>query len=1031
MPDFGLPPSRAETLTAAFYDWEQRGRGWYLWDNPVELEPPFAEFNPPSIGAAVDDVRQETIRSLIARNLQNLFGVAEHRSHIEVDETGSEENSSPRLEFPKRLPTELQVSIPYSERTIRDAAERLILSLPFGAGPVAFELIGTGRATTVQFATGPEDRAQLRSQLRSYYPQSVISDGDSHLIRSWRESDAGYSFVVDFGLSNEFVLSIQTFQGYDVDPLIGAVGAMDMIRESEVGVVQILFKPVRHDWTRVIIRALTDASGKPFFLDAPDLAKLGQQKVRRPLFAVVIRVGARASSLERSREIVRTIGGFIRQFSIPTQNEFIPLSNDEYDDEEHELNLLMRATCRSGMLLNMDELVGLVHLPSASVRSAKLVRTARKTKPAPAIAEGHALVLGENNHAGVSRRVTLSSEHRTRHMHIVGASGTGKSHLILNLLIQDIEAGRGVGVLDPHGDLVDRILSYIPRERLEDVILLDPADEDFPIGFNILSAHSTLEKQLISSDLVSVFRRLSTSWGDQMTSVLGNAIQAFLESDRGGTLADLRRFLVEKEFRRSFLPSVADPEVVYFWEKEFPLLSGRPQAPLLTRLDTFLRPRLIRNIVAQRENRIDVGRIMNEGKIFLGKLAQGAIGEENAYLLGTLLVSKFYQLALSRQERSEDDRKPFFLYIDEFHHFVTPTLATILSGARKYGLGLTLAHQDMRQLQSRDSELAAAVLTNPFTRICFRTGDADAQKLASGFSSFEAADLQNLGRGEAICRVERNEYDFSLDTLPLPHASVESGFAHPDDVSAISRETYGLPREAVERIVEHARQPQKSQRPTEQAYRENELTRPPTAEFVKVAEPAETRITPDLPRHPIDKAVPRQTKLGRGGRQHRYLQELIKRWADANGWRAAIEKPILDGLGSVDVALEHDLASVACEISITSTPDHELQNVQKCLAAEFGDVVVLSADDRVLKKARAYISDQLDDRDQKRVHFLAPEELFTFLAERSNPATEEFVGGYKVEVRLRTDDHKDEQVRRDAISQVIIDAMRRMSKGGE
>lgn len=200
---------------------------------------------------------------------------------------------------------------------------------------------------------------------------------------------------------------------------------------------------------------------------------------------------------------------------------------------------------------------------------------------------------------------------------------------------------------------------------------------------------------------------------------------------------------------------------------------------------------------------------------------------------------------------------------------------------------------------------------------------------------------------------------------------------------------------------------------------------------MKVTEPAETKITPDLPHHPIDKAAPKQTKLGRGGRQHRYLQELIKRWADANGWRASIEKTILDGLGSVDVALEHDLASVACEISITSTPDHELQNVQKCLAAEFGDVVVLSADERVLKKARTYISDQLDDRDKPRVHFLSPEELFAFLAQRSGPATEEFVGGYKVEVRLRTDDREDEQVRRDAISQVIVDAMRRMSKGGE
>ena len=299
------------------------------------------------------------------------------------------------------------------------------------------------------------------------------------------------------------------------------------------------------------------------------------------------------------------------------------------------------------MILGSDELVSLVHLPSSSVRSHKLVRETKKTKPAPRIVQNNEAILGVNYHEGRERIVSLSPEQRTRHTHIIGASGTGKSHLLLSLLIQDLRAGNGFAVLDPHGDLIDRLLPYIPESRFDDVILFDPADEQHPIGFNILQAHSTLEKQLLSSDLVAVFKRLSTSWGDQMTSVLGNAILAFLESEKGGTLADMRRFLVEKEFRRAFLKSVTDHEVLYYWKKEFPLLSGRPQAPLLTRLDTFLRPKLIRHIVAQKENKLDFGHIMNSGKILLAKLAQGAIGEENSYLLGSLLVSKFYQLALS------------------------------------------------------------------------------------------------------------------------------------------------------------------------------------------------------------------------------------------------------------------------------------------------------------------------------------------------------------------------------------------------
>jgi energy-coupling factor transporter ATP-binding protein EcfA2 len=291
------------------------------------------------------------------------------------------------------------------------------------------------------------------------------------------------------------------------------------------------------------------------------------------------------------------------------------------------------------MLLNCDELLSIAHLPSASARSAKLKREERRTKTPPALALGHALSLGENYHAGKSVQVTLGPNERVRHLHLIGASGSGKSTLLLNMIVQDIRNGEGSVVLDPHGDLIDQILGHVPEERVRDVVLLDPSDEGYPIGFNILSAHSELERNLLASDLVSVFRRLSTSFGDQMNTVLANAIMAFLESTEGGTLSDLRRFLVEREFRERFLATVRDPEIVYYWQKEFPLLTGKPQGPILTRLDTFLRPKMIRHMVSQKENRIDCGAIMNGRRILLVKLAQGLIGEENSYLLGTLIVS--------------------------------------------------------------------------------------------------------------------------------------------------------------------------------------------------------------------------------------------------------------------------------------------------------------------------------------------------------------------------------------------------------
>src|SRR5260221_9788171 len=202
------------------------------------------------------------------------------------------------------------------------------------------------------------------------------------------------------------------------------------------------------------------------------------------------------------------------------------------------------------MLLNADELIGFVHLPSSAVHSDRLLREIRRTKAAPTVVR-HAsgILLGNNIHAGETVEVKLTAEQRVRHTHIIGASGTGKSTLLFNLIRQDIENGEGVAVLDPHGDLVDRILGIIPPNRIEDVVLVDPSDEEYSVGFNILSAHSDLEKNLLASDLISVFQRLSTSWGDQMGSVLQNAILAFLECDQRGTIADLRRFLIEPPFR--------------------------------------------------------------------------------------------------------------------------------------------------------------------------------------------------------------------------------------------------------------------------------------------------------------------------------------------------------------------------------------------------------------------------------------------------------------------------------------------------
>jgi hypothetical protein len=374
-----------------------------------------------------------------------------------------------------------------------------------------------------------------------------------------------------------------------------------------------------------------------------------------------------------------------------------------------------------------------------------------------------------DSHNGHTEEVRLLSEDRLRHVHIIGGTGSGKSTLIFNLLRQGIQAGEGLAVFDPHGDLIDRVLGAIPENRWKDVVLIDPADEHFVVPFNVLSAQSDLEKTLLSSDLVSIFERLSTSWGDQMDSVFRNAVLAFLKSSEGGTLADLRRFLVDGPWRERFLTTVTDPDVRFYWRRTFPQLGGgRSIGPILNRLQTFLGPKSLRYMVAQKENRLDFSDIMDGGKILLLKLSQGLIGPGNAYLLGSLFMAKLQQTAMSRQRMEARLRRPFYVYVDEAQEFITPSMREILTGTRKYGLGLVFAHHELKQLD-RDRDVGSALLSGASIRVVFKVGDADARTFADGFAHFETKDILGLDVGQALCRIGRADNDFNL-RIPLPDA---------------------------------------------------------------------------------------------------------------------------------------------------------------------------------------------------------------------------------------------------------------------
>lgn len=1021
--------SRQELLTEQFFAWEKRGRGWQIWEEAVWPEPPFKPFFfhwiPPT--EPMDDARRPSfIGSLIEKTKSHILKKAAPPA---IEEAEEEEAPAIADDCPDLV--ELAIALPANQVVTWDIAEQFLLGLSYASYPIALEVIGLSNRIVLQMVCTESDSMQLRQQIEAYFPEAVVSEQTGFLEQLWLDLGSQAPFIAEFGLSNEFMLPIRVSRNFNVDPLIAVAGSLSNIESSEIGILQIIFQPVHSPWAESIMRAVTGIDGKPFFVDAPQISSLAKAKVSRPLFAAVVRVAANSREYERSLQIAKALGGALSQFADPAGNELIPLANDGYPDDSHEDDLLARQTHRSGMILNSEELISLVHFPSTSVRSEKLVRDERRTKIAPTIALGHSTIIGENLHNGKRTEITLSPQQRIQHTYIIGASGTGKSTLLLNMIIQDIRNGEGVGVLDPHGDLIDRVLDYVPENRLSDVILFDPSDEDFPIGFNILSAHSEQEKTLLSSDLVAGFRRLSTTWGDQMTSVLGNAILAFLESEKGGTLSDLRRFLVEKDFRQSFLESVKDQQVVYFWQKEFPLLISKPQGPLLTRLDTFLRPKLIRHMICQKENRLDFRKIMDGKKIFLAKLAQGAVGEENSYLLGTLIVSKIHQMAMGRQELSEAKRQSFFLYIDEFHNFITPSMASILSGARKYRLGLVLAHQELRQLWNKDADVASAVISNPYTRICFRCGDFDAQKLKDGFSFFESKDLQNLGTGQAIVRIEKAEYDFNLKTFSSPTVDSEEARKRQEQIITLSRSAYASKRKDVEKLL-------LIEEPIKRILAES-----PTKEIIKVQKSTIPEQKEKSAQKEIKEPVPKKSAVklevppsllstpGRGGQQHKYLQQLIKKLAEGKGYKATIEDQVLGGTGSVDVGLEKDGYRIACEISITTSDEHELGNIQKCIAAGFNQVAMISPEKKVLTKIKRLVEDALEKESFKKVAFLTLEDFVALLEEREakSASTEKTVKGYKVKVKFKPIAEEEKTTRREAISQVVMKAVKRM-KGG-
>lgn len=409
----------------------------------------------------------------------------------------------------------------------------------------------------------------------------------------------------------------------------------------------------------------------------------------------------------------------------------------------------------------------------------------------------------EANFRNQRKRFGIKRNDRGKHVYIIGKTGMGKTTLLENMVIQDIQNGDGVGVVDPHGEFAQKMLDFVPKNRIQDVIYLDPSNLAFPIGFNIMENVDPDKRHLVASGLMGVFKKIWVDvWSARMEYILGNTVLALLEYP-GSTLLSINRMLANKEFRKKVVTAISDPVVKSFWVDEFAKYTDRYAQEALpaiqNKIGQFTSNPLIRNIIGQAKSSFDMRDIMDKRKILIINLSKGKIGEENARLLGAMLITRIYLAAMSRVEiAQEKDRADFYLYVDEFQNFAAESFANILSEARKYHLNLILAHQYITQM---DETVRDAVFGNIGTMIAFRVGAADAEFIEKEFSpEFMMNDIVNLPFAHIYLKLMIDgvaSRPFSASTLPPIHTTNAS---LKDEIIEMS-EQYGLPRKEIEDII--------------------------------------------------------------------------------------------------------------------------------------------------------------------------------------------------------------------------------------
>jgi hypothetical protein len=533
------------------------------------------------------------------------------------------------------------------------------------------------------------------------------------------------------------------------------------------------------------------------------ILKAVEEKSAKLGYEVKIRIAYLGPDQASAKQRMQAIVGGFKQFNTTNLNGFT--NTKMYNSQDFLEDYQARLFFDQGYILNIEELASLYHLPHKSVETPNMVWTTAKTSEPPSNIpiEGstepeEVSLFGLSNFRGRHLKFGIKRKDRGRHLYIIGQTGAGKSFLLQLLTLSDIYHDVGFAIVDPHGDYATDIMKYIPEHRLDDVIYMNPADREFPMAFNPMEYTDPAMKDHISSELVGVLKRMFDSWGPRLEYILRYTLLALLDYPEC-TMLDIPRMLTEKAFRKKVISYVQDPVVKNFWVTEFASwnekFASEAVAPVLNKVGAFVANPLVRNIVGQKRGAFNIRQVMDEGKILLVNLSRGQVGEDNAAILGALMVTKIQLAAMSRADMPMEQRRPFYLYVDEFQNFATDSFAVILSEARKYGLNLTVANQYVSQMPEvvRD-----AVFGNVGTMISFRIGPGDATVLGKYFEPvFEAIDLTKLHNQNIFISMIINGEKappFSASTLRMPDPENDMT----QTIMEISRQRYASPRALVD-----------------------------------------------------------------------------------------------------------------------------------------------------------------------------------------------------------------------------------------